>query len=131
MDSMLAAKLARWWLLFYFGVLGIGAIGLLLFRYFSGHLKVPWGFWGVMFMIVAFSLVNVLAFVGVALRAHWAVSAAAVACSLGIARHLLFVLYKGQFSQAEVTPTIFLIIALMLLLAPNVRAELRTKVRAA
>ena len=131
MDSILAAKLARWWLLFYFGVLGFGVIGLLLFRYFSGHLKVPWGFWGVMFMIVAFSLVNVLAFVGVALRAHWGVSAGIFACSFGIVRHLLFGLYKGQFNQAEVVPTIFLIVALVLLLAPGVRAELRTKARAA
>jgi len=131
MDSLLAAKLARWWLLFYFGVLGFGVIGLLLVRYFSGHLRVPWGSWGVMFMIVAFSLVNVFAFVGVALRAPWAVSAVIVACSFGIARHLLFGLYKGQFNEAEVAPTIFFIVALMLLLAPSVRAELRTKVRPA
>jgi hypothetical protein len=131
MDSLLAAKLARWWLLFYFGVLGFGAIGLLLVRYFSGHVRVQWGFWGVVFMIGAFSLVNVLAFVGVAVRAPWAVSAVIVACSLGIARHLLFGLYKGQINEAEVAPTIFFRVALVLLLAPRVRAELRTKVRPA
>jgi hypothetical protein len=131
MDSLLAAKLARWWLLFYFGVLGFGVSGLLLVRYFSGHLRVLWGFWGVMLMIAAFSLVNVFAFVGVAVRAPWAVGAVIVACSFGIARHLFMGLYKGQFNEAEVAPTIFLIVALMLLLAPRVRAELRTKVRPA
>ena len=128
MDSILTAKLARWWLLFYFGVYGVGAIGLLVVRYFSGQLRVPWVFWGVMFMIVAFSLVNVLAFFGVALRAHWAVSAVVLACSYGIARHLLFGLYKGQLNQVEVVTTIFSIMALMLLLAPSVRAEIRKRV---
>jgi hypothetical protein len=131
MDLRLAAKPFRWWLLFQFGMMGLGVIALEIAAYagLGARITIPGGAAGLLLMIFAFPLVNAVACLAIAMRTLWAAGIAMLACLFTFSRYVFYGMYTRRFDGTHLFYATLLGIEMILMLSPMIKTELRTKTR--